>query len=61
MPQELAIALCLVAIIEGLFLFAAPQAWQRMAVQLSQVEPRKLRAWGGIAVIVGLVMLQAVR
>ena len=61
MPNELAIALCLVAIIEGLFLFAAPQAWQRMAAQLSQVEPRKLRAWGGVAVIVGLVMLQAVR
>ena len=61
MPKEIAIALCLVAIIEGLFLFAAPQAWQRMAVQLSQVEPRKLRSYGGIAVIVGLLMLQAVR
>ncbi|HET7844967.1 MAG TPA: DUF2065 family protein [Xanthomonadales bacterium] len=61
MPRELAIALCLVAIIEGLFLFAAPQAWQRMAQQLAAVEPRKLRAWGGVAVIVGLVMLQAVR
>jgi uncharacterized protein len=61
MPKEIAIALCLVAIIEGLFLFAAPQAWQRMAVQLSQVEPRKLRAGGGIAVIAGLVMLQVVR
>ena len=61
MPRELAIALCLVAIIEGLFLFAAPQAWQRMATQLAQVEPPKLRAWGGVAVIVGLVLLQAVR
>jgi uncharacterized protein YjeT (DUF2065 family) len=61
MPHELAIALCLVAIIEGLFLFAAPQAWQRMALQLAQVEPRKLRAWGGGAVIVGLLLLQVLR
>jgi len=61
MPQELGIALCLVAIIEGLFLFAFPQAWQRMAAQMAQIEPRKLRAGGGIAVILGLVLLQAVR
>lgn len=61
MPRELAIAICLVAIIEGLFLFAAPQAWQRMAAYIAQAEPRKVRAVGGIAIIVGLVMLQAVR
>jgi uncharacterized protein len=60
-PQELAVALCLVAVIEGLFLFAFPRAWQRMAAEMSQAEPRKLRAFGGIAVILGLVMLQVVR
>lgn len=61
MPRELAIALCLVVLIEGLMLFAAPQAWQRMASQLSQVPPQHLRAIGGIAMIVGLLLLQAVR
>ncbi len=61
MPKEIAIALCLVVVFEGLFLFAAPRAWQRMAADLSQQEPRRLRAYGGIAIIVGLVMLQVMR
>lgn len=61
MPRELALALCLVVILEGLFLFAAPTAWQRMAAELSQLEPRKLRAYGGVAIIVGLIFLQIAR
>jgi uncharacterized protein YjeT (DUF2065 family) len=60
-PPEIAIALCLVLVFEGLFLFAAPRAWQRMAAELSQLEPRRLRAYGGVAMIVGLVMLQVMR
>jgi uncharacterized protein YjeT (DUF2065 family) len=58
MPKEILIALCLVIVFEGLMLFAAPQAWQRMAAELSQVDPKKLRAYGGGAVILGLVLLQ---
>lgn len=58
MPQEIWIALCLVVVFEGLLLFAAPQAWQRMAQELSQADPKRLRAGGGIAVIVGLLLLQ---
>ena len=61
MPKEVLIAICLVVIFEGLFLFAAPRAWQRMAAELSQSEPRRLRAYGGVAIIVGLVALQLVR
>lgn len=61
MPRELGIALCLVVLIEGLMLFAAPQAWQKMASQLSQVTPQQLRAIGGITMIIGLLLLQAVR
>jgi hypothetical protein len=61
MPKEIMIALCLVVIFEGLMLFAAPRLWQRMAADLAQSDPRKLRTFGGIAIIVGLVFLQAVR
>ncbi|HVF34388.1 MAG TPA: DUF2065 family protein [Candidatus Saccharimonadia bacterium] len=61
MSKEIAIALCLVAVFEGLVLFAAPAAWQRMAAELSQWEPRKLRLCGGIAMMLGLVLLQVVR
>ena len=61
MPKEFAIALCLVVVFEGLILFAAPRAWQRMAEELSQWDPKRLRAYGGVAVIVGLVFLQLAR
>jgi len=53
-------ALCLVLVIEGLFLFAAPQAWQRVIEQMRQLEPRQLRIIGGVMVGVGVLVLQLV-
>ena len=61
MPADLAAALCLVLVIEGLPLFAAPGAWKRMAEQLQQIDERRLRTLGGILVVIGLVFLQFVR
>jgi uncharacterized protein YjeT (DUF2065 family) len=58
MPNEIWIALCLVLVFEGLFLFAAPEAWQRMARELIEMPPRQLRAGGAIAAVIGLVLLQ---
>lgn len=58
---DLAAALCLVLVIEGLFLFAAPGAWQRMAEQLRQLEPRVLRVAGAIMMVAGILLLQVVR
>jgi uncharacterized protein len=57
----LAAALCLVLVIEGLFLFASPNLWKRMAEQLQQIDERTLRMIGAGMVVVGLVMLQLVR
>ena len=51
----LAAALCLVLVIEGLFLFASPRLWKRMA------EGRTLRMIGAGMIVAGLVMLQVVR
>jgi uncharacterized protein YjeT (DUF2065 family) len=53
-------ALCLVLVIEGLFLFAAPQAWQRVVEQMRQLEPRQLRIIGGVMVVIGVLVLQFV-
>lgn len=61
MPGEIGVALCLVVVFEGLLLFAFPRAWQRMALELAQVDPQRLRAGGGIAIIVGLLLLQLAR
>lgn len=60
MPHTFAAALCLVLVLEGLFLFAAPQAWQRMAEQMRQLDPRQLRLIGCILVAAGLLLLKLV-
>jgi len=60
MQHELLGALCLVLVLEGLFLFAAPHAWQRMAEQMRQLEPRQLRVIGGVMVAIGMAMLKLV-
>jgi uncharacterized protein YjeT (DUF2065 family) len=60
MGSELAAALCLVLVLEGLFLFASPNAWKRMVEQAQQIEPRRLRMIGGGMVVVGLILLRIV-
>jgi uncharacterized protein YjeT (DUF2065 family) len=59
--RDLLSALCLVGVLEGLFLFAAPGAWKRAAEKLHSMPDRSLRAAGGIVVIIGLVALYFVR
>jgi uncharacterized protein YjeT (DUF2065 family) len=59
-PRELAAALCLVLVIEGLFLFASPALWKRMAEQLQQIDQRTLRLIGGGMVVIGLIVLKVV-
>jgi uncharacterized protein YjeT (DUF2065 family) len=57
---DLAAALCLVLVIEGLFLFASPRLWKRMAEQLQQIDERTLRMIGGGMVVIGLIILHFV-
>lgn len=54
-------ALCLVLVIEGLLLFAAPGGWKRMAEQAMQLPDRTLRRFGAGMIVVGLVALQLLR
>lgn len=54
-------ALCLVAVLEGLVLFAAPGAWKRAAEQLQQMPDEQVRRVGGIVLILGIVSLYLVR
>lgn len=61
MSEELWSALCLVAVLEGLVLFAAPQGWKRAAEQLYAMPNQRLRAIGGVVVILGLLSLMWVR
>ena len=41
--KDLFSAVCLVAVLEGLFLFAAPRAWKRMAEHLLMLPSVALR------------------
>ena len=61
MSADLLAALSLVLVLEGLFLFAAPEAWKRAVEQLVAQPPARLRSIGGFMVIGGLVALYLVR
>jgi uncharacterized protein len=54
-------ALALVAVLEGLALFAFPNMWRRAAEQLLAMPPQQLRLIGGLMLIAGLVALYFVR
>lgn len=54
-------ALCLVAVVEGLFLFAAPGAWKRAVEQMLSMPDEHVRRIGGLVLALGLVSLWLVR
>ena len=54
-------ALCLVAVLEGLVLFAAPGAWKRAAEQLQNMPDEHVRRVGGVVLALGLISLYLVR
>ncbi|HTD27868.1 MAG TPA: DUF2065 family protein [Xanthomonadaceae bacterium] len=58
---DLLAALCLVLVIEGLFLLVAPAAWKRIATQLAVTSERAMRVGGGVMILAGLIALQLVR
>ena len=57
MAQALLQALCLVAVLEGLFLFAAPGTWRRTMEQLLQRPDGALRRLGAVVLFAGVVSL----
>jgi uncharacterized protein YjeT (DUF2065 family) len=61
MPAALLQALCLVAVVEGLFLFAAPGLWRRTMEQLLARSDPGLRRIGAAVLVAGLVSLWWVR
>ncbi len=59
--EDLWSALCLVAVFEGLLLFAMPNAWRRAAEQLHAMPNSRLRLFGAVVVGAGLAALALVR
>jgi uncharacterized protein YjeT (DUF2065 family) len=56
--RQLSAALCLVLVVEGLMLFAAPRGWQAMMREALKLPPHSLRLIGAGAMVAGLVLLQ---
>jgi uncharacterized protein YjeT (DUF2065 family) len=61
MIQDLLSALCLVAVLEGLVLFAMPRGWKLAAEQLLRLSDRRVRLVGSAFVLLGLLCLLLVR
>jgi uncharacterized protein len=61
MLEPLLSALCLVAVLEGLFLFISPHGWKRAAARLYRIPSRQLRVFGALIVSGGLIALWVVR
>lgn len=59
--SDLVRALCLAAVLEGLFLFAAPRGWKRTAEQLFSLPEPHLRTVGAIVVAIALAALWGLR
>ena len=56
--QDLITAFALVLIIEGLLPFFAPLFWQKTMRDLSQINPKTIRAGGIISMLAGAFLLQ---
>ncbi|GAB3089675.1 DUF2065 domain-containing protein [Lysobacter terrae] len=61
MGVELLSAVCLVAVLEGLFLFVAPRRWRQAVELLHQLSDAGLRLLGGLFIAIGLISLFLVR
>ena len=61
MPGELVSALCLVAVIEGLVLFALPGLGRQAMQRLGTLPSQRLRQFGGLVMVAGLALQWWVR
>lgn len=59
--SDLWAALCLVAVLEGLLLFALPGTYRRMAEQIQQLPDRQIRIVGALILGAGVIALVALR
>ncbi|MDX1504512.1 MAG: DUF2065 family protein [Spongiibacter sp.] len=61
MWQELAVALSLVLIIEGILPFLSPNRWRMLAYRMADMEAKSVRIVGLLSMLSGLLMLSFLR
>ena len=57
MLLDLAKALCLVLVIEGIMPFVAPRRWRNLAQLMAQIDDRTMRIMGLTSMALGAVLL----
>lgn len=55
--HELAIAFCLMLVIEGVIPFLAPQRWRKMVVMVANVDDFSMRIMGLLSMLAGTIIL----
>ncbi len=58
--HELAVAFCLMMVIEGIVPFIAPRRWRSMVQFLAEVDDRSMRIMGLISMLIGTGVLYLV-
>ena len=57
MLQSLAIAFCLMLIIEGIVPFIAPQLWRSLLLMIKDLDDKQIRLFGLVLMISGTTLL----
>lgn len=57
MWHDLAVAFCLMLVIEGIIPFLAPNRWRRMLMMLDQIDDNTMRWIGLASMLTGTVLL----
>ena len=59
--KELAVALCMVLVIEGILPFLSPRRWRRVAEMARRVDDQTVRVLGLSSMVIGTTLLYFVR
>ena len=60
MWQQLAVAVALLFIIEGMIPFLAPGRWKHMVQTIAELDDRTMRVMGLVSMVLGLLLLYIV-
>lgn len=55
--HELAVAFCLMMVLEGVIPFIAPDRWRKMVQMIADVDDRSMRIMGLISMLIGTAIL----
>ena len=55
--HELAVAFCLMLVLEGIMPFVAPQRWRKLIEYAARTDDRSMRILGAACMLAGVVLL----